>query len=146
VTASRARLCAVAVFAALVAGACGSGGDDGRATGAKGQYVAQIDPICADLQGKVGELGQDPEKQAADIQAAVAKMKEITVPKEDDQQAKLYIAAMENLYLSLQDVDQSRRVNDQTRAAKALDGAKANNATAAKAAQAYGMVECARTL
>jgi len=146
VTASRIRIFAVAAFIALVAGACGSGGDDGTATGAKGAYVAKIDPICADLQGKIGELGQDPAKQAADIEAAVLRMKEIPVPKEDDQRANLYIAAMQNLYLSLQDVDQSRKVNDTTRAAKALEGAKANNETAAKAAQAYGMVKCAQTL
>jgi hypothetical protein len=139
-------MCAVAAFAALAVGACGSGGDDGRATGAKGQYVAKIDPICADLQGKIGELGQDAEKQAADVQAAVMQMKAIPVPANDDQRAKLYIAAMENVYLGLQDVDQSRRVNDQTRAAKALDGVKVNNQTAAKAAKSYGMVECARTL
>jgi cell division septation protein DedD len=108
--------------------------------------VAQVDPICADLQGKIGDLGQDPEKQAADVQEAVNKIKAVPVPNDDDQRARLYIAAMENLYLSLQDVDQSRRVNDQTRAAKALEGAKANNETAAKAAKAYGMVECAQTL
>jgi hypothetical protein len=146
VTATKARICAVAVFAALAVGACGSGGDNGRLTGAKGAYAAQLDPICTDLQGKIGELGQDPEKQAAAVQEAVNKMKAVPVPANDDQRAKLYIAAMENLYLSLQDVDQSRRVNDQTRAAKALEGAKTNDATAAKAAKSYGMVECARSL
>src|SRR4051794_35561230 len=108
VTASRIRICAVAAFAALAVSACGAGGDDGRLTGAKGAYAAQIDPICADLQGKIGELGQDPQKQAADVEAAVLKMKGVTVPKEDDQRARLYIAAMENVYLGLQDVDQSR--------------------------------------
>ncbi len=151
VTASKVRAykvctCAVAVFAALAVGACGSGGDDGRLTGAKGAYAAQLDPICTDLQGKIGDIGQDPEKQAVDIEAAVNRMKSVAIPRDDDQRAKLYIAAMENLYLSLQDVDQSRRVNDQTRATKALNGAKANNETAAKAAKSYGMVECARTL
>jgi hypothetical protein len=146
VTATKARVCAVAVFAALAVGACGSGGDDGRLTGAKGAYAAQIDPICTELQGKIGELGQDPEKQAADIQEAVNRMMAVPVPSNDDQRARLYIAAMQNLYLSLQDVDQSRRVNDPTRAAKALEGAKANNQTAAAAAKSYGMVECARTL
>jgi len=146
VTASRVRVCAVAAFAALTVSACGAGGDDGRLTGAKGAYAAQLDPICADLQGKIGEIGQDPEKQAADVEAAVNQIKAVPVPKDDDQRARLYIAAMENLYLSLQDVDQSRRVNDQTRAAKALEGARLNNETAAKAAKSYGMVECARTL
>ncbi len=146
VTASRTRNCAVAAFIALVASACGSGGDDGRLTGAKGAYAAQIDPICAELQGKIGELGQDPEKQAQEIEAAVGRMRAVKVPAEDKERADLYIAAMENVYLSLQDVDQSRRVNDQTRASTALAGANTNNETAAKAAKSYGMVECARTL
>jgi hypothetical protein len=146
VTASRARVCAVAVFAALAVGACGSGGDDGALTGAKGAYVAQVDPICADLQGKIGELGQDPQKQAADVEEAVNKIKAVPIPKNDDERARLYIAAMENVYLGLQDVDQSRRVNDQTRATTALAGVKTNNVTAAAAAKSYGMVECARTL
>jgi len=138
-------MCAVAAFAALTVSACGAGGDDGVATGAKGTYVSQVDPICAELQPKIGELGQNPEQQATDVEAAVMRIKAVSVPKEDDQRAFLYIAAMENLYLSLQDVDQSRRVNDQTRANKALEGARLNNETAAKAAKSYGMVECART-
>jgi hypothetical protein len=146
VTASKIRVCAVAAFVALVGGACGSGGDDGRLTGAKGAYASQVDSICKDLQNKIGELGQEPEKQAADVEAAVQQMKAAPVPGDDEQRARLYIAAMENLYLSLQDVDQSRRVNDAPRAQRALDGAKANNETAAKAAKSYGMVECAQPL
>jgi len=146
VTASKIRFCAVALFIAVLAGACGSSGDDNKATGAKADYVAKIDPICTDLQGKIGDLGQDPAKQAQAVQDAVAKMKTIPIPSNDDQRAHLYIAAMENLYLSLQDVDQARMVNDQTRADKALTGAKANNKTAAEAAKSYGMVECAKTL
>ena len=145
-TASRVRICAVAVFAALAASACGAGGDDGRLTGAKGAYAAQVDPICAELQGKIGELGQDPEKQAADVEEAVGRMRAIPIPRNDDERARLYIAAMENLYLSLQDVDQSRRVNDQARAQRAVEGARFNNENAAKAAESYGMVECGRPL
>lgn len=75
----------------------------------------------------------------------MVRIKAVSVPNDDDQRAFLFVAAMENLYLSLQDVDQSRRVNDQPRAQRALDGAKMNNETAAKAAKSYGMVECART-
>ena len=146
VTASRARYCAVAAFVALVAGACGAGGDDGRATGAKGAYVAQVDPICAELQGKVGEIGQDPGKQAEDINAAIERIKAVPKPAEDSEVADLYRAALENVALSLQDVDQSRIVNDQPRAQRALEGAQANNKTAAEAAKKYGMTECARTL
>ena len=145
-TASRIRHCAVAAFVALAAGACGAGGDDGRLTGAKGQYAAQVDPICADLQGKIGELGQDPEKQARDVEDAVNRIKAVRLPKEDDTRAQVFIAAMENLYLALQDVDQSRRVNDQTRATAALANARVNSKTAAEAAESYGMVECAREL
>jgi hypothetical protein len=146
VTASRARTCAVAVFAALVVSACGAGGDDGRLTGAKGQYAAQVDPICAELQGKIGELGQDPEKQAADVEDAVNRIKAVTMPREDDERARLFIAAMENLYLGLQDVHQSQLVNDQARASRAREGLQVNSKTAADAAESYGMVECARQL
>ena len=133
-TASRIRQCAVAAFIALTAGACGAAGDDGRLTGAKGQYAAQVDPICAELQGKIGELGQQPEQQAKDVEDAVNRIKAVSLPKEDDTRAQVYIAAMENLYLALQDVDQSRRVNDQARAQRALEGARTNNRTAAEAA------------
>ena len=139
-------MCAVALLAVPVVGACGAGGDDGVATGAKGAYVAQVDPICAELQGKIGEIGQDPGKQAEDINAAIERIKAVQKPAEDSEIADLYRAALENVALSLQDVDQSRMVNDQSRAQRALEGAQANNKTAADAAKKYGMVACARTL
>ena len=145
-TASKIRICAVAFLIAPVVGACGAGGDDGRLTGAKGAYAAQVDPICAELQGKIGELGQNPEQQAKDVEDAVNRIKAVRIPRNDDERARLYIAAMENLYLSLQDVDQARRVNDTARAQRALDGARVNNKTAADAADEYGMVVCAREL
>ncbi len=145
-TASKIRICAVAFLIAPVVGACGAGGDDGRLTGAKGAYAAQVDPICAELQGKIGELGQNPEQQAKDVEDAVNRIRAVQIPRNDDERARLYIAAMENVYLALQDVDQSRRVNDQPRAQRALDGAKVNNKTAAEAAESYGLVECAREL
>jgi hypothetical protein len=146
VTASRIRICAVALLIAAVGGACGSGDDSDRLTGAKGAWAAHVDPICADLQGKIGQLGENPEQQAKDVEAAVQQMKQKAYPKDDDQRAALFIAAMENLFLSLQDVDQSRRVNDQPRAQKALEGAQMNAANAKEAAKQYGLVECARDL
>jgi len=147
VTSSRARFGVATLFVALVAGACGAGGDDGRATGAKGTYVAQVDPICKELPGQVGgELGKDPGKQASAIEAAVVKIMAVPQPKEDNDRAQLFIAALNNVNLSLQDVDQARRVNDQPRAQAALAGAKANAEKAAKAAKEYGMVECAQQL
>ncbi|MGI8984479.1 MAG: hypothetical protein ACR2HM_08115, partial [Acidimicrobiales bacterium] len=82
----------------------------------------------------------------AQIEAAVLRIKSAAYPKEDDQRAALYIAAMENLYLSLQDVHQSRLVNDQPRAQRALEGAVTNNETAAAAAKSYGLVDCAQKL
>ena len=145
-TALRIRICAVALIVAPVVGACGSGDDGGRLTGAKGAWAAHVDPICAELQGKIGQLGENPEQQAKDVEDAVARMKERAYPKEDDQRAALYIAAMENLYLSLQDVHQSRLVNDQPRAQRALEGAQANAKTAKDAAKEYGLGECAEDL
>lgn len=115
-------------------------------SGAKAAYVAQVDPVCTELQGKIGQLGENPEQQAADVEAAVVRMKSAPKPRDDSSIADLHIAALENLYLSLQDVDQSRRVNDQPRATRALEGAQANNKRAADAAKDYGMVACAREL
>jgi len=94
----------------------------------------------------VGELGKDPGKQAAAIEAAVAKIKAVPKPKEDSERADVFIAALTNTYLSLQDVDQSRTVNDGPRAEKALAGAKLNAEKAAAAAKLYGMVDCAESL
>lgn len=108
--------------------------------------MAQVDPICKVLPGQVGDLGQDPGKQASAIEAAVIKIMAVAKPKEDSERADLFIAALNNVNLSLQDVDQSRKVNDQGRAQKALAGARANAEKAAKAAKEYGMVECARQL
>lgn len=142
-TNSKARLCAVGLFVALLAGACG---EENELSGAKAGYVAQVDPICTELQAKIGELGDNPEQQAKDIEAAVGRIRAVSKPREDSERADVYIAAMENLYLSLQDVDQSRRVNDTARAQRALEGARANSRNAADAAKEYGMVVCAREL
>ena len=142
-TLSKARLCAVGLFVALLAGACG---DDNELSGAKAGYVAQIDPICTELQAKVGDLGENPDQQAKDIEAAVNRMKGISKPREDSERADVYIAAMENLYLSLQDLHQSRLVNDTARAQRALETTRLNNQRAAEAAETYGMVVCAQEL
>ena len=143
VTVSKARLCLAAVSVALLAGAC-SASDD--LSGAKAAYVAQVDPVCAELQDKIGQLGENAEQQAADVEAAVMKMKAANAPRDDKAIADLHIAAMENLFLSLQDVHQSRLVNDQPRADRALESAQLNNQKAAEAAESYGMVACAREL
>ena len=140
---SKARLCTVGLFVALLVGACG---DSDALSGDKATYVAQIDPICTELQSKVGDLGSNAEAQAKDVEAAVGRMRGISKPGEDSERADVYIAAMENLYLSLQDVDQSRRVNDQPRAQRAQEMARINNENAAKAAKEYGMVACAQPL
>ncbi len=126
-----------------MAGACTASDD---LSGAKAAYVAKVDPICADLQTKIGQLGENPEKQAADVEAAVNRMREAQRPRDDSSIADLHIAALENLFLSLQDVHQSRLVNDQPRAQRALEGAEANAKRASDAAKSYGMVVCAREL
>lgn len=143
VTISNARLCAVGLFVALLASACTASDD---LSGAKAAYVAQVDPICAELQDKIGQLGENPEQQAADIEAAVTRIKEAGKPRDDSSIADLHIAALENLYLSLQDVHQSGLVNDQPRAQRALETAQINNQKAADAAESYGMLVCARGL
>lgn len=108
--------------------------------------MAQVDPICKELRSKMGELGKDPARQATDINAALERIKAVPKPAEDSEIADLYRAALENVALSLQDVDQSRIVNDQPRAERALAGARTNNTRAAEAAKKYGMTECANPL
>jgi hypothetical protein len=146
VTALRIRICAVALIVAPVVGACGAGGDGDRLTGAKGTYASKVDPICKELQNKIGQLGENAEQQAKDVEEAVGRMKTAEIPRDDEAISKRFIAAMENLYLALQDVDQSRRVNDQPRAQKAVANAQFNAKAAATAAKSYGMVECAESL
>jgi hypothetical protein len=143
-TSSNVRYGVVALFVALLVCACGS---SNKISGAKAAYVAKVDPICRDLRSQLGgDLGTDAGKQAAAVADAVGKIMAVPKPAEDSERADLFIAALNNTNLSLQDVDQSRMVNDQTRAQKALDGAKANAQKAAAAAKQYGMVECAQTL
>ncbi|HYH50880.1 MAG TPA: hypothetical protein VEG38_15145 [Acidimicrobiia bacterium] len=142
-TLSKARLCVVGLFVALLASACGAADE---LSGAKAGFVAQIDPICTELQAKIGDLGEDAEQQAADVEAAVMRMKELERPAEDSVIVDRYIASMENLYLSLQDVHQSGLVGDQPRAQRALETARINNQNAADAAEEYGMVVCAQEL
>jgi hypothetical protein len=144
VTISRARCIAVALFVALLVGACGS--DDGGLSGAKAAYVAQVDPICAELQTDIGEIGSEPGRQAQEVEEAVARIKDVSKPREDSEIADRFIAAMQNVFLSLQDIDEARKVNDQPRAQRALEGARANVENAAKAAKDYGMVVCSRPL
>ena len=126
-----------------MAGACG---EDSEITGAQAKYVAQVDPVCTELQAKIGNLGENPEQQAKDVEAAVNRIRTIEKPRDNSERADVFIAALENLYLSLQDVDQSRRVNDQARAQRALEGAQANAKRVADAADEYGMVVCAEEL
>lgn len=108
--------------------------------------MAQVDPICAELQTDIGDLGDDPGRQAEEVEAAVEQIKGVDQPRDDSSIANLYIAAMENVYLSLQDIHQAQLVNDQARAQRAREGLQINNETAADAAEDYGMVVCAREL
>jgi hypothetical protein len=147
VTTSNVRNCVVALFVALLVGACSSGSSSSKATGAKGTYATQVDAICKTLQSQVGtDLGSDPGKQAAAIADGVGKISAVSKPGEDSEVADLFIAALNNVNLSLQDVDQARMVNDQTRANTALAGAKSNATKAAAAAKMYGMTTCAQTV
>ncbi len=140
-TVSKARICVVVLFVALLAGACG---EDSETTGAQAKYIAQVDPICGELQAKLGDLGSNPEQQAKDVEDAVIRIKAVEKPRDNSERADVFIAAMENLYLSLQDVDQSRRVNDQPRAQRALETVRFNSNAAADAAEEYGMKVCAQ--
>jgi hypothetical protein len=105
-----------------------------------------VEPICAEMRAKVGTLGDDPAKEAEAVNDGVMRIKEIKAPAEDSEKAEVFVQALNNVQLALQDVDQSRMVNDQPRAARALATAKQNADMAAKTADDYGFVGCGRSL
>jgi hypothetical protein len=135
----------VLAVVALVGGACGSGSNP-KPSGAKAAYIAKVEPICAEMKAKIGTLGDDPAKDAAAVDDGVQRIKAIKPPADDLEQADVFVQALTNVQLALQDADQSQQVNDQPRAARAVSRAKENANTAAKAAKTYGFVGCANSL
>lgn len=139
-----ARSVLVLVAVTVLGGACSS---SNTPSGSKAGYIAKVELVCAEMHEKVGTLGNDPEKEATAVNDGYMKIKDIKAPNEDLEKLQVFVESLNNLQLALQDVDQSRRVNDQARAQRALANAKDLANKAAKAAKDYGFTGvCSRSL
>jgi len=137
---------ASAMAVVLVVGACSGDKQSGKPGGARGRYVDQVDPICKDLQSKIGKLGDDALKQRDEVNAALDRIKAIRQPSEEIDKLRVFLTELNNTAIDLEDVNQSRQVNDQARVDTALRRAGEASRRAAKAAKAYGFSECSQAL
>ncbi len=137
--------CAVAVAVFLLAG-CGT--DAEELSGAKARVVAEADPICEETREKVGDLGSDPAAERDAVQSAADRLKALDAPGEDETQYKVFQTHVQNMALSLEDMNQSRLVQSpsQERTQTALDRARQSHEQAKEAALKYGFVECSQGL
>ena len=140
------RLAATLGVAALVLGACGTDEGDSAPSGARAAYIAKADPICAEMRTAVGTLGDDAEKDRDAIQAALEKLNALKVPGEEDTVAKVFLNRLNNVSLSMEDLNQSRIQQDVPRANRALDNARQQDEQATDAARSYGFADCAKTM
>lgn len=134
----------VAAVAVLLLGGCAESDDE--LSGSKARLAAEADPICKDTRAKVGDLGGDPAAERDAVQSGVDRLGALTIPGEDEAKYKVFLAEVQNLALSLEDVVQSREAGDGPRAATALTRAGDTNERVKKAGVDYGFTECSQGL
>ena len=140
------RKSCMAVVAVLLLGGCGEAKDS--LSSAKRSIADQANPICEETRQKVGDLGGDPATERDAVQSAADRLKALPIPGDDEPIFKVFQIQVQNLALSLEDLAQSRLVDnpDPDRASTALDRARQANEEAKKAAAEYGLVECSQGL
>jgi hypothetical protein len=136
--------CAAAAAMFLLAG-CGAG-DDGGLSGAKANFAAEVEPICAETRQKVGQLGDDPVADRDAVQSAVDRFEALNPPGEDETTFRLFRLHLQNMALALEDLNQSRIVNNPERANTALQRAGESHDLAKEQARGYGFTECSQGL
>ena len=132
------------LLAALVLGACGSGG---AIAGPQKEQAQKADAICQDAQDAIGrQLGADPTKDEAALHTAVDKLKALNPPSENSNTWSLFVQSTNNLWLTMLDYSQSLdpNVNDRARAQRALQRVRDNNAQVMKYAKEYHADVCAK--
>lgn len=135
-----------AMVTVLVLGACSGDEQTGKPGGARGRYIDQVDPICEELNAKIGRLGDDALKQRDEINAALDRINAIPPPGEELDKLKVFLIELNNAALALEDVNQSRLVNNQGRVDTALQTARESDEQAADAADGYGFEQCSQRL
>lgn len=128
---------------ALVLAACGELDSGGELSGPQSRYVAQADAVCEETRAAVGgQLGVDPAKEFAALQLGIDNLKAIPQPSEDIDQLRVFLNHYNNARLSIQDLVESKIVNNAERADRALTRARESDKLAADAADSYGFEEC----
>jgi len=130
----------------LSVGACAGDKRSGKPGGARGRYIDQVDPICKGLNATIGKLGDDALKERDEINAAVDAIRAIKPSGEERDQLEVFIIKLGNVALAMEDVNQSRRVNNQGRVDTALKLAHTLAGEAADSANGYGFEECSQPI
>jgi hypothetical protein len=146
------RWLAAVMGVALALTACGDddeaeqlGDNETRRGGAVGAFIGKVDPICQEMQGAVGQLGDEAEKDRDAVQAGIGKIQALgEPPAEELERFQVFFARLQNVALALEDVNQARIQNDGPRAERALATAREQEDQVAQTARTYGMVECAQ--
>ena len=138
-----ARISALGVLAALALAACGDA-EEGQ-SGPQKEHTQRVDAICEETQDKVGTLGDDAAADRDAVRSAAERFRSFNAPSEDETVWQRFVVESENLWLTLEDVAQSRdpSTNDRPRAEEALTRARDTNARLAQLARDYGMSTCA---
>lgn len=132
----------------LVLVGCGELDSGEELSGPRARFAEQADPICEETRAAVGgKLGVDPAKERAAIQAGLDKLKALPQPSENIEKLQVFLNWYNNMGISMEDVVQSRIVNNAVRADTALSRARESDKEAAAAAQRYGFEgDCSRTI
>ena len=133
---------ALGCLAALTLVGCGSG--EGQ-SGAQKEHAARADAICEETQERVGMLGDNAEQDRDLVRTAAERFDALDAPGEGETTWLRFVREADNLWLSLEDLAQSRdpSTNDQRRAAEALTRVNDTNGRMQTLARDYGMQICA---
>lgn len=139
------RLAATSVVGALLLAACGGGGGVDRPSGAKGAFIAQADPICAQMQKTIGaDLGNKPLEERDAVQGGVERLKALALPGQDRELLDQFYAELANVGFSLDAVAQKREDKDEAGAKSALLSARQADERAADVATRYQFDDCSK--
>ncbi|MCA1693067.1 MAG: hypothetical protein LC733_13055 [Actinobacteria bacterium] len=136
------RMTALGLLAALALTGCGGGEGVG---GPQKENAAKADAVCEETQDKVGTLGDDAGADRDVVRAAAERLATFDAPSENETTWLRFVRETENLWLSLEDVAQSRdpSTNDRARAERALVRVRETNTRLAEHAEDYGIETCA---
>lgn len=123
------------------------GGSEGEPGGAKGAYIARVDPACEKAIQQASALGNGTdtatlEQANANWRALWETGKSLPIPSEDEDLGFRFLAGLNNISLSAETAYQASIINDQATVQKGLAGEADSRKGTAEAAKDYGFKEC----